>query len=151
VSKTHKREVALLVVGVTAITAVACSRRQPSVPVSAQVHLSRPEEDGKFVEVCFTRALVRGEAYDFELELVTRDDRPVTVTCRGIWSNSFGEAPSQCSKFNLFVYCLSRHSPPEAFRAIENYVRPGNVNTVTMQLYRQSPRELLSTTPLEPK
>lgn len=108
----------------------------PPEPVSAKVHPYKPEERGKFVEICFDRALERREEYSLSFDLLTRQD--ATLNCNGTLVDSFGEKPSACQRFNVFVYCVGRHTPPEKRAIADKEIRPGNVRAVTVRLYRTS-------------
>lgn len=121
---------------VAVLATTACASLAPPELVSAKVYPYKPEERGKFVEICFDRALERREEYSLEFDLLTRQD--ATLTCNGTLVDSFGEKPSACQRFNVFVYCVGQRTPPEKRAIADKEIRPGNVRAVTVRLYRTS-------------
>jgi len=126
----------LSVLMVSVLSLAGCSK-DPVKLVSAQVVSGLDKGSGNFdrvLEICFDKPL--SSTYFHKIAIVTKENVKIagSATLRPLAS----DPDNKCHLRNVYLY-IHKDSPVDARQLIKDYVVPGNIKQVLVQIYNEKP------------
>lgn len=131
--------VKLLVLGAFAFSLFSiqgCSKA-PVTITSAKVVSGLDKGSGNFdrvLEICFAEPL--SSTYYHKISIITKED--VKITGFGTLRPLASDPDNKCHLRNVYLY-IHKDSPVDARQLIKDYVLPGNIRQVLIQIYNDKP------------
>jgi hypothetical protein len=113
-----------------------CSK-EPVKLTSAKIVSSLDKGSGNFdrvLQICFTKPT--SSTYYHKVVIVTKED--VRITGEGLLRPMASDPDNKCHLRNIYLY-IHKDSPMEARQLIKDYVVPGNISEVLVQIYNSEP------------
>ena len=113
-----------------------CSK-EPVKLTSAKIVSSLDKGSGNFdrvLQICFTEPLTSN--YYHKVVILTKEK--VKIEGGGILRPLASDPDNKCHLRNIYLY-IHKDSPVEARQLIKDYVVPGNVSQVLVQIYNEKP------------
>lgn len=126
----------LMVALFAALSLQGCSK-DPVKLVSAQVVSGLDKGSGNFdrvLEICFSEPL--SSNYYHKIAIVTKEN--VKITGSGTLRPLASDPDNKCHLRNVYLY-IHKDSPLDARQLIKDYVVPGNISQVLVQIYYDKP------------
>lgn len=127
---------ALIVVLFGFLTLQACSKA-PVTITTAKVVSGLDKGSGNFdrvLEICFAKPL--SSDYYHKISIITKQD--VKITGSGMLRPLASDPDNKCHLRNVYLY-IHKDSPVDARQLIKDYVTPGNIRQVLVQIYNDKP------------
>jgi len=126
----------LSVLMVSVLSLAGCSK-DPVKLVSAQIVSGLDKGSGNFdrvLEICFDKPL--SSTYFHKIAIVTKENVKIagSATLRPLAS----DPDNKCHLRNVYLY-IHKDSPVDARQLIKDYVVPGNIKQVLVQIYNEKP------------
>lgn len=121
---------------VSLLMLVGCSK-DPVKITSAQVVSGLDKGSGNFdrvLQICFDKPL--SSNYYHKIVIITKEN--VKIAGSGILRPLASDPDNKCHLRNVYLY-INKDSPVDARQLIKDYVVPGNVRQVLIQLYNEKP------------
>lgn len=121
---------------VSLLALVGCSK-DPVKITSAQVVTGLDKGSGNFdrvLQICFDKPL--SSNYYHKIVIITKEN--VKIAGSGILRPLASDPDNKCHLRNVYLY-INKDSPVDARQLIKDYVVPGNVRQVLIQLYNEKP------------
>ena len=121
---------------VSLLTLIGCSK-EPVKIISAQVVSGLDKGSGNFdrvLQICFDKPL--SSNYYHKIVIITKEN--VKIAGSGILRPLASDPDNKCHLRNVYLY-INKDSPVDARQLIKDYVVPGNVRQVLVQLYNEKP------------
>lgn len=118
------------------LTLMGCSK-DPVKLVSAQIVSGLDKGSGNFdrvLQICFAEPL--HSTYYHKIAIVTKED--VKITGSGALRPLASDPDNKCYLRNVYLY-IHKSSPVDARQLIKDYVVPGNISQVLVQIYNEKP------------
>jgi len=113
-----------------------CSKKPVKI-ISAQIVTNMDKGAGLFdrvLKVCFSNPL--SSDYYHKVKIVTDNG---FVIAGGNWLRPMASDPSnKCQYRNIYSY-IGKNSPPNAHQMIKDYVKPGHIHQLLIQVYDDKP------------
>ena len=141
-----KKSTGLVVVTLAALLLSACSK-EPVTITSAKMLSDLDKGSGNFdrvLQICFDQPLK--STYYHKVAIVTKEN--VKITGSGSIRPLLSDPDGLCHLRNIYLY-IHKDSPPDARQLIKDYVVPGNIHQVLIQIYYEKPEG--KTLPMEEK
>lgn len=126
----------LMAVLFAALGLQGCSK-DPVKLISAQVVSGLDKGSGNFdrvLEICFSEPL--SSDYYHKIAIVTKEN--VKITGSGTLRPLASDPNNKCHLRNVYLY-IHKDSPLDARQLIKDYVVPGNISQVLVQIYYDKP------------
>lgn len=136
-SNTVMFKLGLVVLLSSAFVLSGCSK-DPVTLTSAQIVASLDKGSGNFdrvLQICFKEPLK--SEYFHKVVIVTKED--VKITGEGTLRPMASDPDNKCHLRNVYLY-IHKDSPVDARQLIKDYVVPGNVRQVLVQIYNEKPQ-----------
>lgn len=118
------------------LTLVGCSK-DPVKITSAQIVSGLDKGSGNFdrvLQICFDKAL--SSTYYHKIAIITKEN--VKITGSGSLRPLASDPDNKCHLRNVYLY-INKDSPVDARQLIKDYVIPGNIRQVLVQMYNEKP------------
>ncbi len=126
---------ALLLILPLTLLASGCSKEKVHITSAAVVN--KDKGSGNFdrvFKICFDKP-IRSEYYH-KVTLITYEN--VTIKGEGRLRPLASDPDNKCQLKNIYLY-INRNSPPNARQLIHDYVKPGNIRLLKVQIYFDKP------------
>lgn len=126
---------ALFILGVVGLT--ACSK-EPVKIVSAKMVDTMDRGSGNFdrlFEVCFDKPLT--STYYHKMVIISKEN--LKIEGDGLLKPMASDPDNPCYVRNLYLY-INKDSPIDARALIKDYMVPGNVHQLLIQIYNEKPQ-----------
>ena len=113
-----------------------CSK-EPVTLTSAKIVSGLDKGSGNFdrvLQICFTQP--PSSTYYHKVVIVTKEN--VKITGEGVLRPMASDPDNKCHLRNIYLY-IHKDSPMEARQLIKDYVVPGNISEVLIQIYNDKP------------
>lgn len=113
-----------------------CSK-EPVQLTSAKIVSGLDKGSGNFdrvLQICFTKP--PSSTYYHKVVIVTKES--VKITGEGLLRPMASDPDNKCHLRNIYLY-IHKDSPMEARQLIKDYVVPGNIREVLIQIYNDKP------------
>ncbi|WP_040726608.1 hypothetical protein [Thiomicrorhabdus sp. Kp2] len=114
----------------------ACSKA-PVTITTAKVVSGLDKGSGNFdrvLQICFAEPLT--STYYHKITIITKED--VKITGFGTLRPLASDPDNKCHLRNVYLY-IHKDSPVDARQLIKDYVLPGNIRQVLVQIYNEKP------------
>ena len=118
------------------LTLVGCSK-DPVKITSAQVVSGLDKGSGNFdrvLQICFDKPL--SSTYYHKIVIITKEN--VKIAGSGSLRPLASDPDNKCHLRNVYLY-INKDSPVDARQLIKDYVLPGNIRQVLVQIYNEKP------------
>jgi hypothetical protein len=122
----------------SSVLAISGCSKDPVTLTSAQIVASLDKGSGNFdrvVQICFKEPLTSN--YFHKVAIITKED--VKITGEGILRPLASDPNNKCHLRIVYLY-IHKDSPVDARQLIKDYVVPGNVRQVLVQVYNDKPQ-----------
>lgn len=130
------RSLPLLAAVIAAAMLSGCSK-EPVKLTSAQVVSNLDKGSGNFdrvLQICFNQPL--SSEYYHKIAIVTKQN--VKITGAGTLRPLASDPDNKCHLRNVYLY-IHKDSPADARQLIKDYIKPGNISQVLVQIYYDKP------------
>ena len=113
-----------------------CSK-EPIKMTSAKLTSDSDKGSGNFdrvLQICFDKPLKSN--YYHKVVFVTKEN--VKITGSGVLRPLLSDPDSKCHFRNIYLY-MHKDSPPDARQLIKDYIVPGNIHQLLVQIYYEKP------------
>lgn len=122
---------------VMALVFMAGCSKDPVKITSAKVVSGLDKGSGNFdrvLQICFDQPL--SSTYYHKIAIITKQNVKITgsATLRPLAS----DPDNKCHLRNVYLY-IHKDSPPDARQLIKDYILPGNIHQVLVQIYYEKP------------
>lgn len=137
----HKLMKSLLGVGIlaSALFLAGCEKKPVNI-VSVQLLTDMDRGSGNFtrvLEICFDHPVAIKSPYYHTMHLITNEGYELQG---GSWIRHMASDPkNNCQLRNLYLY-LGKEDPPGSRQLIDEYVRPGNIKQIKLELFAEEPK-----------
>lgn len=131
-----KRLITLSLVLIMSLGLFACSK-DPVQITSARVVQGLDKGSGNFdrvLEICFDKPLTSN--YFHSITIITKEE--VKITGSGLLRPLASDPDARCHLRNVYLY-IHKNSPLDARQLIKDYVLPGNIRQLLIQIYDEEP------------
>jgi hypothetical protein len=120
---------------VLSLQLAGCSKDKVKITSAAVVNLDKGSGNfDRVMKICFNEPL-KSEYYH-KVKIVTYED--VKIEGEG-WLRPLASDPdNKCQLRNIYLY-INKNSPPHARDLIHDYVKPGNIKALLVQIYFDKP------------
>ncbi|WP_029406651.1 hypothetical protein [Thiomicrorhabdus sp. Milos-T2] len=121
---------------ISLLTLVGCSK-DPVKITSAKVVSGLDKGSGNFdrvLQICFDKPLTSN--YYHKIAIITKEN--VKITGFGTLRPLASDPDNKCHLRNVYLY-IHKDSPVDARQLIKDYVLPGNIKQVLVQIYNEKP------------
>ncbi len=121
----------------SALVSLSGCSKEPVKLTSAKIISSLDKGSGNFdrvLQICFTQPPT--STYYHKVVIVTKEN--VKITGEGLLRPLASDPDNKCHLRNIYLY-IHKDSPIEARQLIKDYVVPGNISEVLVQIYNEKP------------
>lgn len=122
-----------------ALTLIGCEK-EPAKIVSAQLLTDVDRGSGNFsrvLEICLDHPVAIKSPYYHTMHMVTQDGYDLKG---GSWLRHTASDPkNNCQLRNVYLY-LGKDDPPGSRQLIDQFVRPGNIKELKLELFAEEPQ-----------
>lgn len=121
----------------SALASLSGCSKKPVQLTTAKIVSGLDKGSGNFdrvLQICFTEPLT--STYYHKVVIVTKEN--VKISGGGILRPLASDPDNKCHLRNIYLY-IHKDSPMEARQLIKDYVVPGNVSEVLVQIYNDKP------------
>lgn len=114
----------------------ACSKAPVKI-TSAKIVSNLDKGSGNFdrvLQICFDKPL--SSNYYHKISIITKED--VKISGDGTLRPLASDPDNKCHLRNVYLY-INKHSPVDARQLIKDYVVPGNIRQILIQIYNEKP------------
>ncbi|NPA73070.1 MAG: hypothetical protein GXO35_09620 [Gammaproteobacteria bacterium] len=132
-----KVTLALTMVSILSLGGVTGCSKDPVKLVSAQFVDNVDNGSGNFdrmLQICFSKPI--SSEYYHKVVLVTKEN--VKIAGGSLLRPLFSDPDNKCQLRNVYSY-INKNSPLDARQLIKDYVVPGNVSQLLIQVYNEKP------------
>lgn len=121
----------------SALVSLSGCSKEPVQLTSAQIVSSLDKGSGNFdrvLQICFSEPLT--STYYHKVVIVTKES--VKITGEGLLRPLASDPDNKCHLRNIYLY-IHKDSPMEARQLIKDFVVPGNISEVLVQIFNDKP------------
>ncbi len=121
----------------SALVSLGGCSKGPVQLTSAQIVSSLDKGSGNFnrvLQICFTEPLT--STYYHKVVIVTKEN--LKITGEGLLRPLASDPDNRCHLRNIYLY-IHKDSPMEARQLIKDFVVPGNISEVLVQIFNDKP------------
>lgn len=133
----NKRKLGLMLGIILPVLALIGCSKPPVKIVSAQIVTNMDGGSGIFnriIKICFSEPL--SSDYYHKIKLVT--DNGFVLSGGNMLRPMASDPDNKCQFRNLYSY-IGKDSPPDAHQFIKDYVKPGHIHQLLIQIYNDKP------------
>jgi len=130
-------KLALLSAFMVSLIALGGCSKDPVKLTSAKVVSGLDKGSGNFdrvLQICFDKPL--SSTYYHKIAIVTKEN--IKITGSGNLRPLASDPDNKCHLRNVYLY-IHKDSPPDARQLIKDYIKPGNIQQVLVQVFNEKP------------
>jgi len=121
----------------SALAGISGCSKEPVKLTTAKIVSGLDKGSGNFdrvLQICFTKPPT--STYYHKVVIVTKEN--VKITGEGVLRPMASDPDNKCHLRNIYLY-IHKDSPMEARQLIKDFVVPGNISEVLVQIYNDKP------------
>ncbi len=132
---TLQRTLGLFLLLFSGLFLTACSKEKVHITSAAVVNMDKGSGNfDRILKICFDKPIE--SEYYHKVTIITYEN--VTIKGEGRIRPLASQPDAKCHLKNIYLY-INKNSPPNARELIHDYVKPGNIRLLKVQLYFDKP------------